>query len=164
MKLLPHPVLTVLLAVLWVLMVNDFSLAHLCLGLFLGVLIPLLLKDFLLQLPKVRKPFKLLVFVLKVFFDIVVANLLVAKLVLGHKPNIEPAFVSVPLDVEDEFLLSVLASIVSMTPGTVSAGLSPDHKTLMLHALDAPNDEDVIQEVKTRYEAPLMEIFACSST
>ncbi|MNJ77241.1 Na(+)/H(+) antiporter subunit E [compost metagenome] len=66
--------------------------------------------------------------------------------------------------IEDEFVLSVLTSIISLTPGTVSSGLSPDHKTLLLHALDAPDIEAVVAEIKARYEAPLLEIFQCSRT
>ena len=66
--------------------------------------------------------------------------------------------------IENNFVLAVLASIVSLTPGTVSAGLSADHKTLLLHGLDVPDAQALIDEVKSRYEAPLLEIFECSRT
>jgi multicomponent K+:H+ antiporter subunit E len=90
------------------------------------------------------------------------ANLHVAKLVLGPKNRLHPAFVEVPMDIGDEFVLAVLTSIVSLTPGTVSAGLSPDRRVLLLHVLDAPNPDEIVEQVKTRYEAPLLEIFECS--
>jgi len=99
-----------------------------------------------------------------VFYDIVRANLTVARLVLGPTRNLQPAFIEVPMLIENEFVLSVLTSIISLTPGTVSSGLSPDHKMLLLHALDAPDIEALVAEIKTRYEAPLLEIFQCSRT
>jgi multicomponent K+:H+ antiporter subunit E len=153
-----------LLAVLWLLLVNTLSLGHILLGLFLGWSIVRLCGDFLLTVPKVRKPLGLLLFIGKVFYDIVVANLQVVRLVLGPKSRLEPAFVEVPVEIENEFILSTLACIISLTPGTVSAGLSSDHKTLLLHGLDVPDHDELIATVKSRYETPLLEIFECSRT
>jgi len=99
-----------------------------------------------------------------VFWDIVIANLHVARLVLGKKERLNPAFVELPMDLQDEFLLAALACIISLTPGTVSAGLTPDHKTLLIHGLDVPDSDALIVATKKRYEAPLLEIFECSPT
>lgn len=160
-RLLPNPALTVLLAALWLLLNNTLGAGHILLGLFLGWAIPLLVSGFLIEVPPVRKPLKLCLFMLKVFYDIVVANLHVAKLVLGPKESLRPAFIEVPMVIENEFVLAMLTSIISLTPGTVSAGLSGDHKVLILHALDAPDIEALVAEVKSNYEAPLLEIFEC---
>ncbi|CAM5387320.1 Na+/H+ antiporter subunit E [Stutzerimonas degradans] len=161
---LPHPALSVLLTLLWLMLNNTLSGGHVVLGAALGWGLPLLLRRFLIEVPTVRKPLLLCRFTAMVFYDIVVANLHVAKLVLGPKSRLAPAFVEVPMAIEDDFVLAVLTSIISLTPGTVSAGLSPDHKTLLLHALDAPDAEALAHEVKSRYEAPLLEIFECSRT
>lgn len=163
-RLFPHPRMMLVLTVLWLLLVNTLNLGHILLGLFLGWSIVHLCGDFLLTVPKVRKPLGLLLFIGKVFYDVVVANLQVVRLVLGPKSRLNPAFVEVPVEIEDEFLLSVLACIISLTPGTVSAGLSSDHKTLLLHGLDVPDHDELIAEVKSRYETPLLEIFECSKT
>lgn len=161
---LPHPGLVLLLTLIWLLLVNTFSLGQLLLGAFLGWGITLLTRHFLLDVPRVRKPLQLCLFMIKVFYDIVVANLHVARLVLGPRNRLNPAFVEVPMAIDNNFVLAVLASIVSLTPGTVSAGLSADHKTLLLHGLDVPDAQTLIDEVKSRYEAPLLEIFECLPT
>lgn len=160
-RLLPNPALTLLLTALWLLLNNTLGAGHILLGLFLGWAIPLLVSGFLIEVPPVRNPLKLCSFMLKVFYDIVVANIHVAKLVLGPKENLQPAFIEVPMVIENEFVLAMLTSIISLTPGTVSAGLSEDHKVLILHALDAPDIEALVAEVKSSYEAPLLEIFEC---
>lgn len=159
---LPHPFLSVVLAVIWLLLMNSLTLGNVLLGAFLGWGIALLTRQFLVDVPRVRKPLKLVLFILKVCGDIVVANLHVARLVLGPRRNLRPAFVEVPMEIEDEFILSLLTSVISLTPGTVSAGLSRDHRTLLLHAIDAPDDAVLVAQVKRRYEAPLLEIFECS--
>ncbi|MCY1543414.1 multicomponent Na+:H+ antiporter [compost metagenome] len=58
----------------------------------------------------------------------------------------------------------MLASVISLTPGTVSVDFSDDRKTLLVHGLDVPDEAAMVHEIKTRYEAPLLEIFACSPT
>ena len=160
----PHPMLSLSLLLIWLLLVNSLSLAQILLGGLLGWAIPLLPGSFLVDVPRIRKPFKLVLFGLRVLFDIVVANLHVARLVLGPKDRLMPAFVEMPLDVRDEFVLAFLSSVISLTPGTVSASLSPDRRTLLLHGLDASDPEGMVTEIKRRYEAPLLEIFECSST
>ncbi|MDK8262801.1 multicomponent K+:H+ antiporter subunit E [Pseudomonas sp. SORGH_AS199] len=163
-RLLPHPLLTVLLTLTWLLLNNSLSPGQLLLGLLLGWGIPLLCQDFLLHAPRLRRPLLLLRYMLMVLYDIIVANLHVARLVLGRTEALKPAFIEVPIDIEDEFLLTLLACVVSLTPGTVSSGLSGDRKTLLLHGLDVADKDEVIRQVKTRYEAPLKEIFECSPT
>lgn len=160
-RLLPNPMLTLLLAGIWLLLNNTLAGGHVVLGLFLGWAIPLLVSGFLIEVPRVRKPLKLCRFILIVLCDIVAANIQVARLVLGPKEKLRPAFIVMPMRIENEFVLAVLTSIVSLTPGTVSAGLSPDHKSLLMHALDAPDREEIVTSVQNRYEAALLEIFEC---
>ena len=163
-RLWPHPGWTLGLAFLWLLLVNSFSLGHWVLGLMLGWLISTSTQQFLIKVPKVRKPLHLIGFMLKVCWDIVIANVQIARLTLGPIERLQPAFIEVPMQIKDEFVLSLLTSVISLTPGTVSAGLNDDHSCLLLHALDAPDEQKIIDEIKQRYEAPLMEIFACSAT
>lgn len=149
---------------LWLLLNNTLALGHVLLGAVLGLGLAYLCRDFLIYVPRVRQPFRLCLFIGRVFFDIVRANLHVARLVLGSQRRLQPGFVEVPMHIENEFVLATLACIISLTPGTVSAGLSQDHKRLLLHALDISRPDLLIAEVKQRYEAPLLEIFECSTT
>jgi multicomponent K+:H+ antiporter subunit E len=93
--------------------------------------------------------------------DIVIASIDVAKLVLGPTGRIKPAFIEVPLDLQDPFVGTLLASIVSLTPGTVSIDIDRSRWVLQVHALNVDDREAVIKAIKTRYEKPLKEIFSC---
>lgn len=90
--------------------------------------------------------------------DIVVANLQVARLILGRQENLSPGFVTVPLRVRDPRAVSCLAAIVTMTPGTVSAELSDDRTWLYVHALDLRDAEALVTLIRERYEQPLLEL------
>lgn len=163
-RIFPHPILSVCLLLIWLLLVNSAAVGQIVLGAFIGWLVPLCCRGFLVPVPRIRRPIKLGMFMLKVMLDIVKANFQVARLVLGPQARLEPAFIELPLTVQDEFVISFLSCVVSLTPGTVSASLSDDRKTLLLHALDASHPEAMIAEIKQRYEAPLLEIFECSAT
>lgn len=159
-KLLPHPGLTAVLTVVWFLLVNTVSLGHLILGLGLGIVIPILTSPFWTDRPPIRRPFKVLVYVLIVLWDIVVANIKVAMIV-AFRPNarIESKFITVPLSLTSPEAITVLAGTITLTPGTVSADLSRCGHALLVHCLDAPDPDVVRDEIKSRYERRLLEIF-----
>jgi multicomponent K+:H+ antiporter subunit E len=161
---LPQPLLSLSLLVVWLLLVNDLGFGHWLLGGLLGWLIPLVSQVFWINPPRLQKPLKLCLFLLRVLGDIVVANLQVAKLILGPTAKLRPAFVEIPVRLEDELALTMLASVISLTPGTVSADLSDDRRTLLVHSLDVADEAALVREIKSRYEAPLLEVFPCSTT
>ena len=161
-RLFPHPWLTVVLAIVWMLLANDVSPGNLLLGVVLGCVIAFVVGEGL-WLPPVRfgRPVLLLRLLMHVLVDIVVANLQVALLVLGPTRRLRPAFIHVPLDSTHEIALTALISIVSLSPGTLCAELSDDRARLTIHVLDLDDEAALVALIKTRYEAPLMEIFAC---
>jgi len=160
-KLLPHPLLTPVLALVWLLLNNTLAPGHVVLGLLLGWAIPRFTLGFWPERVRVHRPWSLLRFLAVFLYDVLVANLAVARLVLAGPRALNPLFVKVPLDLTDELGLSLLANTICLTPGTVSARLSPDHQTLLVHALDCTDPGHLIDTIKTRFEAPLKEIFEC---
>jgi multicomponent K+:H+ antiporter subunit E len=74
---------------------------------------------------------------------------------------LRPCFVVVPLDLRDELAISLLANTICLTPGTVSASLSADRRSLLVHALDCADPAALVTEIKQRFEAPLKEILEC---
>jgi multicomponent K+:H+ antiporter subunit E len=159
-RLFPHPLLTVLLLVVWMLLLNGLSLGGLVLGLALGTAIPLLTAAWWPDRPKLRSLRAAVGYVGIVLWDVVVANIAVARIVL-FKPNREmkPAYITIPLDLRQPEAITLLAGTITMTPGTVTAELSADGGALLVHALDAPDPDAVRDEIKSRYEARIKEIF-----
>ncbi|MDG9928953.1 MULTISPECIES: Na+/H+ antiporter subunit E [unclassified Pseudomonas] len=163
-RLLPHPAQSLLLLLIWLILMSSFAPGHWLLGGLLAVVIPLACNRLLIEHPHGWKPLKLLRFLGLVIFDILIANFQVARLTLGRIDKLRPAFVEVPIDLDNELAVSVLVSVVSLTPGSLAADLSVDRRTLLVHGLDVPDAQAMIDEIKQRYEAPLKEIFPCSDT
>ncbi len=160
-RLLPHPLLSVVLLAVWLLLVNSVEPGHIVLGAVLGLLIPQLTHLFWPDRPRIHRPLVLTRFVLVLLGDIVIANISVARLILGPAARLRPAFITLPLDLRDDFTITLLASTISLTPGTVSADISHDRKTLLIHSLDVADADEMIRHIKQRYEAPLRESFEC---
>lgn len=158
-RLLPHPLLTPILAGIWLLLNNSLAPGHIVLGLILGWIIPLFTLRFWPETVRINKPLLLLRFIAVVLLDIVLANLTVAWLIVGRSQSLRPAFLAVPLALKSDLAIGLLANTICLTPGTVSAQLSEDRRFLLVHALDAADGEAVIAEIKRRYEAPLKEVF-----
>ena len=99
-------------------------------------------------------------YVMIVMWDIMVANVQVAWIVLT-RPNskLRPAWVIVPLDLRTPEAITILAGTITLTPGTVSADLSNEGHSLLVHALDTNDPDAVRDEIKNRYERRLKEIF-----
>jgi multicomponent K+:H+ antiporter subunit E len=158
---LPQPLLSLCLWLVWLLLANSSSPGHLLLGGLLALGLPPVTERFWPDRPRIRQPFKLVCYLVVLLWDILLANLVVARLILGPTPRLRPAFIRLPLDLINEFAIVTLTHTISLSPGTVSADLSIDQRTLLIHVLDLEDEAQLIAHIKKRYEVPLKEIFEC---
>jgi multicomponent K+:H+ antiporter subunit E len=158
--LFPHPAMTLILAIVWMVLQNKLSFGMAVFGLILGVIIPRMTAVWWPDRPSGFKIGKMTAYVILVMWDIMVANVQVAWIVLT-RPNskLRPAWIIIPLDLRQPEAITVLAGTITLTPGTVSADVSNTGHYLLVHALDTPDPDAVRDEIKQRYEARLKEIF-----
>ncbi|MEG8020765.1 Na+/H+ antiporter subunit E [Sphingomonas aerolata] len=160
-RLLPHPALTAMLVVVWLLMANSITVGGILLGLVFGIVLPKFTEPFWPDRPRVRFGRALLGYVGLVLYDIVVANFEVARLILFRRNrDLRSRWLVVPVALSSPEAITVLAATISLTPGTVSSDVSADGRFLLVHALDVADEAAEIARIKTRYEAPLLRIFA----
>lgn len=160
-KLLPHPRLSVLLFAVWLLATNVWSPGAALMAGIIAWGIPWLTREFWPHAPTPRHPLLAFGLFLVFFFDIVIANFSVALRVVRANHHLRPAFVELPLDLQDDFGIAILAAMITLTPGTVSADVSPDRKFLFIHVLDTSDPPMIVRKIKSRYEARLARILGC---
>ncbi|KGJ03752.1 Na+/H+ antiporter subunit E [Paracoccus sphaerophysae] len=159
-RILPHPVLSLVVALVWLLLVNRFAWGSLVFALILGLVVPAATAPYWPHRARIGSPAKIVAYVAIVIWDIVKANIAVARIVLFlPKRDLRPCWLPVPLDLTSPEAITVLAGTITLTPGTVSCDLSEDGRALLVHCLHAPDPASVLDEIKTRYEARLKEIF-----
>jgi len=155
---LAHPVLSVLIALAWLLLQQSLALPQLITATVLGLVLPRVLRGFLGPGARPRRWALVLRFSGIVLYDIVVSNLVVARIVLSPGSNPQPAWVRVPLEIRHPNAIALLATIITTTPGTVSCVVDDQRHEILVHALDCDAPEDMAAQIKQRYELPLKEI------
>ena len=158
---LPQPLLSLALVGLWLLLTNSVASGQIVLGSLIALVLPPFTSRFWPSQLCLRHPFKLMRYLGVLLWDITLANLIVARLILGPSSRLRPGFVRLPVDLDNEFALVVLTHTTSLTPGTVSVDLSPDRRTLLIHVLDLDDEARLVAHIRQRYETPLKEIFPC---
>lgn len=154
-----RPVLSLLIAATWLLLQESLAVPQLITAAVLGALLPRLLHGFLGPVTRLRAPLTMLRFAGLVLWDIVVSNITVARLVLDPRSRPQPAWVRVPLALQHPTAISLLASVITTTPGTVSCEVDEQRREILVHALDCSDPAALVEQIRQRYEAPLMEIF-----
>ncbi|MBG6076534.1 Na+/H+ antiporter subunit E [Polaromonas sp. CG_9.11] len=155
-----HPWLSILLAVSWLLLQHTLAPFHLISAVLIGLAVPRLLHGFL----PISEPMRWLPAVRLlgvVLWDIVVSNITVARLVLGPISRLQPAWITVPLALSHPTAISLLASIITTTPGTVSCTIDEKSCSILVHALNCTDPAQMVADIQTRYERPLLAIFEC---
>ena len=153
-----HPALSLLLAATWLALSRSLEPVHLIAAALLGLIVPRLLHGLLHVGNPIRwgAAFRLM---LVVIWDIVISNITVARLVLGPMSRPKPAWLRVPLATQHHRVDALFASIITMTPGTVSAVVDEDARCIWVHALNCDDAESMVADMKARYEVPLLTIF-----
>ncbi|EIM40325.1 pH adaptation potassium efflux system E transmembrane protein [Acinetobacter sp. HA] len=161
-NLLPHPFVSVLVALSWLMLAHSVSAGNLLMALVLALLIPKLIQPFITRTPDINWTAASRLFFV-VVWDIMISNILVAKLVLGPTDRMQPKWFRVPLETQHEQVNSILAMIITTTPGTVTAGIDQDRGDILVHALSTDDEAAEIEVIKQRYERPLIEIFSAQT-
>ena len=159
-RILPHPILSLTVALIWLLLVNRFAWGSLVFALVLGLGVPIVTAPYWPDRARLRSPQRILGYLGIVIHDIVKANIDVARIVLFMpKAELQPCWLVVPLELTAPEAVAVLMGTITLTPGTVSCDLAEDGSALLVHALHCPDPVATVDEIKTRYEARLKEIF-----
>ncbi|HUU14635.1 MAG TPA: Na+/H+ antiporter subunit E [Terriglobia bacterium] len=104
---------------------------------------------------KVRQVIGLVLFFL---WELILANLRVAMDVITPHYDMTPAVIAIPLDAQSDAEITLLANMITLTPGTLSLDVSSDRKTLYIHALYAKDCDAVRRNIKNGFEKRLLEV------
>lgn len=160
-QLLPHPGLSAMLLIVWLLMANTITVGGIVLGSILALILPKFTQPFWPDRPRMRFGRAFIGYLGIVLFDIVVANFQVAWLILFRRNrDLRARWLTIPIALDTPEAITMLAGTISLTPGTVSSDVSADGRYLLVHALDVADEAEEVARIKTRYEARLQRVFA----
>jgi multicomponent Na+:H+ antiporter subunit E len=165
-------VLNFVLAVVWMALQRSFSLIDFTVGFGVGFGIIALthhvLHDLRLVQPDISDeaatnyPLRVWRAISLFFFalwSILKSSIEVSLIVLRPRLNIQPGIVAIPLDVQSDLGITLLANLITLTPGTVSLDMSSDRRTLYVHSINITDADALRDDIKQNFERRVMELF-----
>lgn len=150
--------LNILLAIAWMLLTGELTAENFIEGLIIGYIILWVSKAALGGTKYFKKIPKAIGFFFYFVKELIVANLKVAFDIITPKDYMEPGIVAVPLDAETDMEITLLANLITLTPGTLSLDVSKDKKVLYIHTLYLDDIEKFRTEIKDGMEKRLLEV------
>lgn len=150
--------LNFILAFVWMFLKTSYSPASFFVGYFFGLLIIYIFRRFFTSrfyLLRVVAVVNLVYIFIKELF---LSNIAVLKAVLRPKLNIKPGIFAFPTELKADWEITMLANLITLTPGTLVVDVSPDNKILYVHAMDISDADEAIQSIKNTFEQAIMEV------
>lgn len=157
-RVFPHPLVSVLVGCTWIMLQHSLSVGNLVMALLCAWLIPQFCKNFIIRTPDLDW-WAAIKLIMVLVWDIVVSNIRMARLILGPLAPLQPKWYRIPLETNHPQVNSLLAMMITTTPGTVSAGIDDERGDILVHNIDCNDVTAEIADIKLRYEQPLIRIF-----
>ncbi|WP_417580304.1 Na+/H+ antiporter subunit E [Pelagibacterium sp.] len=153
--------LVITLSLVWAAVTGSFTLLNLLLGGLIGALAVLFIRDRVDRPHMMRRFVRVVSLAALFFYELALSALRVAVLVLSPRmeKRLSPGIIAYPLTVASEVQITLLANLITLTPGTLSVDVSDDRSTLYIHVLEMHDREDVIASIKSGFEARIIEVF-----
>lgn len=153
-------VVQLLFVAVWLAVTGSLTLANIIFALIVSTLALWLIRH---QLPGGRNHWlrlgRVLSLVLLFFKELALSAWKVAVMVTRPKLDVQPGIFAYPLTVTTDFEITLLANLITLTPGTLSVDISPDRKMLYVHAIDCSDIETAKNDIKNGFEKKIMEAF-----
>jgi len=150
--------LNVTVAFVWMFLVNDYSTSSFIVGYVVGLLIIFALRRFFSRRFYLYNVIAVIKLVFIFFKELVLSNLSVFKVIMSPKLNMRPGIFALETELEKDWEITLLANLITLTPGTLVVDVSDDNKTLYIHAMDINDVEQVRKDIKNSFEKAIQEV------
>lgn len=148
----------ILLTFVWIALTGSFTFANFTSGFVLSFVILWIVHARKSEFQYLNTIGGIILFFFSYLYEMIKSNINVARNVLKPVDSLKPGIVGVPLDAKTDLEITLLANLVMMTPGTLSMDVSTDRRVLYVHSMDIKDKQAFIDEIKNKYEKPLLKI------
>ncbi|MCI5073542.1 Na+/H+ antiporter subunit E [Oricola sp.] len=149
----------VLMALVWAAVTGSFSLINVIFGFALGALALSLIREQVGSMGYFSRAWRVGSLIALFIYELVLSAWRVAKLVLKPNMNLKPGIFAYPLKVDRDFEITLLANLITLTPGTLSVDVSDDRRYLYVHALDCSDPDQAREDIADGFERKILEAF-----
>jgi multicomponent Na+:H+ antiporter subunit E len=151
-------ILNLMIAVIWMFLSESYSFASFLVGFVIGAALLFLLNRFIPDTYYFREVKAILFLIFLFIKELILANLEVLKWVYKPKLNFQPGIIALPIDVKNNWEITLLANLITLTPGTLSVDISRDQRFIYIHAIDLPDVNQTIVGIKETCEKAIKEV------
>lgn len=146
------------IAVVWMFMSSSFTASSFIVGYIIGLILIFMMRRFFHTRLYIWRAWAAIKLTLLFFKELTMSNISVLMLVIKPKLNIHPMIFALPTDLEHDWEITLLSSLITLTPGTIVLHVSDDQKTLYIHAIDVDDVEEAIDSIKNSFEKAIKEV------
>jgi multicomponent Na+:H+ antiporter subunit E len=156
------PLMIAGLALVWAAVTGNFTALNLALGAGVGAITALVLRNWLARPLALRRLRRITSLAVLFLWELIVSAVRVAFIVVrpNLKASLRPAIVAFPLTVKSDAEITLLANLITLTPGTLSVDVADDRSVLYVHVLDLVSRDRLIAEIAGGFERKVQEVFA----
>jgi multicomponent Na+:H+ antiporter subunit E len=151
-------VLNLIIAIIWMFLKESYSFSDFLLGFILGSWLLFLLRRFIPGEFYLKRVMAIVYLIFLFFKELILANIEVLKLVYKPKNKLEPGIFALPTELKTNWEITLLANLITLTPGTLSVCISNDNKLIYIHAVDISDVDGTIKQIKESFEKAIMEV------
>lgn len=149
----------VLMALIWAAVTGSFAVINLFFGFLLGAVALSLIREQVGSMGYFSRVRRILSLLLLFIYELVLSSVKVAKLVITPNMNLKPGIFAYHLKVDRDFEITLLANLITLTPGTLSVDVSEDRRVLYVHALDCSDPDQTREDIADGFERKILEAF-----
>ncbi len=151
--------INILLALIWAALLGDFSGVNLLFGFAIGYVALWFMKSVMgTSSSYFVKVWQVINFLVYYSWELIKANVRMAYSVLAPNDKMKPGIIAIPLDITSDFQITLLANMITLTPGTLSLDVSTDRQVLYVHSIYVTNPDDFRREIKEGFERKVLEV------
>lgn len=149
----------VLLALTWVAVTGFFGSLNFIFGFILGALVLYMIREQVGSVGYFSRALRIISLFILFLYELVMSAIRVAILVLSPKMKLHPGIFAYQLKVDRDFEITLLANMITLTPGTLSVDVSEDKKFLYVHAIDCSDPDETRRGIADGFERKILEAF-----
>lgn len=150
--------INLIIAVMWMFLNEAFTTASFVTGYILGLGLLLVLNRFIPDTFYLKRVYKIILLIMLFIKELIISNIDIVKLVYAPKPEFEPGIFAMPTELKSNWEITLLANLITLTPGTLSVAVSEDNTHIYIHAMDIDDIDDEINSIKNTFEKAIMEV------
>ncbi|GGD04188.1 Na+/H+ antiporter subunit E [Pontibacillus salipaludis] len=151
-------VLNIIIAIMWTFLQESYTFGSFFSGYLFGILLLFTLQRFIPDEFYMKRFLKIVSLILLFIKELLLSNVTILKWVYKPKLDMEPGIFAVPVDLKSNWEITLLANLITLTPGTLSIAISNDHSYIYVHAMNIEDVESEINSIKESFERAIKEV------